>query len=102
MKHFLITYRVKSGLEDQRQQEIRTFIAALEADPDLRGKITYQTMKARASSDYYHLATAADDEAVKALQSRDFFTHYTEQTDRAADGEVTVTPLEVVAETVTA
>jgi hypothetical protein len=99
MKHFLITYRLKDGAQEQRHRDIATFIAALDADPALRGKISYLCMKARDGADYYHLATAADDDAVKALQSSEFFTRYTEQTDLAADGEVEVRPLELIAET---
>ena len=38
--------------------------------------------------------------AVKTLQSRDFFKHYPEKTRQvAAGGDVTVTPIEVIAET---
>lgn len=99
VKHFLITYRLKDGLEDQRHQEIVAFIAALDADPELRGKISYRCMKRAGASDYYHLASAVDEAAVKALQSRDFFSRYTEQTDRSAEGEVDVSPLEMIAET---
>ncbi|MEO7039786.1 MAG: hypothetical protein ABI186_07120 [Candidatus Elarobacter sp.] len=99
MKHFLITYRLTSGSEEQRRQEIATFISAVENDSSLRGKIGYRCMKAREGSDYYHLATATDDEAVKALQSRDFFSRYTDQTDAAAGGNVEVLPLEMIAET---
>ena len=39
------------------------------------------------------------DEAIKSLQKRDYFTHYTEQTRRVADGKVDVLQVEVVAET---
>jgi hypothetical protein len=45
-----------------------------------------------------HLVAAADD-AVPTLQSREFFSRYTAETDAAADGEVEVLPLEIVAET---
>ena len=99
MKHFLITYRLTSGSEEQRRQEIVAFISALENDAALRGKIAYRCLKAREGPDYYHLASAADDEAVAALQSRDFFTRYTEQTELAADGKVDVIPLEFITET---
>jgi hypothetical protein len=37
--------------------------------------------------------------AVKTLQQRDFFKHYTEKTRQVAGGEVTVTPIELIAET---
>jgi hypothetical protein len=56
-------------------------------------------MRVRGEPDYYHLAEAADDDAVKALQSREFFSRYTDQTDVAAGGKVEVLPLEVIAET---
>jgi hypothetical protein len=99
MKHFLIKYRLKDGPEEQWHQDIARFIAALDDDPALSGKISYRCMKARGGSDYYHLAAAADEQAIKALQSREFFSRYTEQTKRAAGGEVEVLPLEIIAET---
>ncbi|HEY0614766.1 MAG TPA: hypothetical protein VGC96_09005 [Candidatus Elarobacter sp.] len=99
MKQFLITYRVKDGMEEQRRDEIAAFIAAIDADPSLRGKLSYRCMKAGGQPEYYHIATAADEAAVKDLQSRDFFSRYTEQTERCADGEVDVSPLELIAET---
>jgi hypothetical protein len=48
---------------------------------------------------YYHLASATDDAAIKALQACAFFTSYTEKTKRAAGGTVDVLPLELIAET---
>jgi hypothetical protein len=99
MKQFLISYRLQDGMEDQRRAEIGAFIAAIDADPALRGRLAYRCLKVSGRPEYYHIATAADDATVKALQSREFFTRYTGQTDRLADGEVTVSPLELIAET---
>jgi hypothetical protein len=99
MKQFLIKYRFKDGSEEEWHRDIGRFIAALDNDPDLRGKISYRCMKARGGSDYYHLAEVSDDAAVKALQSREFFSRYTAQTKRAGGGEVEVLPLEILAET---
>jgi hypothetical protein len=99
MKHFMIKYQFANGTPEQWHREVGKFIAALDGDPDLRGKITYRVMKNRDDSSYFHLAAAADDAAVKTLQSRDFFKHYTERTRQVAGGEVTVTPIEVIAET---
>jgi hypothetical protein len=99
MKYFLIKYRLKNGAAERWHQDIARFIAALDADPDLSGKVSYRCMKGRDGSDYYHLAAAADEQAIKALQSREFFSRYTEQTKLAAGGEVEVLPLEIVAET---
>jgi quinol monooxygenase YgiN len=99
MKQFLIKYRLEEGSEELRRQQIDAFIAALNGDAALKGKISYRCMRVRGEPDYYHLAEAADDDAVKALQSREFFSRYTDQTDVAAGGKVEVLPLEVIAET---
>jgi len=68
-------------------------------DPELKGKIIYRCMKNRDDSSYYHLAAAADEQAIKTLQARDFFKHYTEKTRQVAGGDVVVTPMELIAQT---
>ena len=99
MKQFLIKYRFKHGLRDEWHKEIARFIAALESDPVLNGKISYRSMKVKDSDDYYHLASAEDELAVKTLGERDFFSNYTKRTEDVSGGEVEVLPLEIVAET---
>lgn len=99
MKHFLIKYRLREGAEERRRAEILAFIAALDADPELRGNVTYRCMKVRGGGDYIHIASTTGEAATAALQSRDFFKLYTEQTESAAAGEVEVEPLEIIAET---
>ena len=99
MKRFLIKYRRQNTPQDAWHRDIAEFIAALDADPALQGKISYCWMKSRDGADYYHLATAADEQAVKALQQHPSFSRYTEKTREAAGGAVDVLPLEVVAET---
>ncbi len=84
MKHFLIRYRRTNGTAEEWHRDIAGFIAALDNDPELRGRILYRCMKSREGSDYYHLAAAADEQAIKALQSRDFFKRYTEKTKLVA------------------
>lgn len=99
MNYFLIKYRFAGGSKDEWHQEIARFIAALENDPTLSGKISYRCLRAKDDSGYYHLATAADDGAAKALGARDFFSRYTERSDVVSGGTVEVVPLELVAET---
>jgi hypothetical protein len=99
MKHFLITYQFAHGPREQWHRDIAGFISALQAEPALKGKITYRCMKAREGDGYYHLASAADDQAIKALQEQEFFKRYTERTKSVAGGEVKVLPLEMIAET---
>ena len=100
MKHFMIKYQFANGTTEEWHREIGRFIAALDNDPELKGKIIYRCMKNRDDSSYFHLAGAADDAAVKTLQSRDFFKAYQARTrEVAASGNVTVTPIELIAQT---
>jgi hypothetical protein len=96
MKHFMIKYQFKSGTREAWHAEIARFIAAIDADPELRGKLGYRCMKNRDDENYFHLAGVVDDQTQKILQSRDFFKHYTEMTRKVAGGEVTVTPIELI------
>jgi hypothetical protein len=99
MKHFMIKYQFANGTPEEWHQEVSRFIAALDNDAELKGRIIYRCMKNRDDTSYFHLASAADDAAIKALQQRDFFKSYTERTRQVAGGDVTVTPIELIAET---
>lgn len=99
MKHFMIKYQFANGTPAEWHREVGRFISALDNDPELAGRIGYRVMKNRDDASYFHLAAAADEQAVKTLQSRDFFKHYTEKTRQVAGGEVTVTPIELIGET---
>jgi len=100
MKYSMIKYQFANGTKDDWHREVARFIAAIEGDAELKGRILYRCMKNRDDSSYFHLAAAADDAAVKTLQSRDFFRAYQARTrEVAANGNVTVTPIEVIAET---
>ncbi|MCP3462374.1 hypothetical protein [Bradyrhizobium sp. CCGUVB23] len=96
MKHFMIEYQFRNGTTEAWHQEIGRFIKAINADPELKGRIGYRCMKNRDDNSYFHLASVTDEAAQKTLQSRDFFKHYTEMTRQVAGGEVTVTPIEVI------
>ena len=99
MKQFLIRYTLTNGTPDAWHDEIAKFISALNNDPDLKGQIGYRVMKTKDDWDYYHIASPAEDAAVKTLQGRDFFKLYNERTRAVAGGEVVVSPLELIAET---
>jgi hypothetical protein len=98
MKYFIIKYQFKDGTREAWHQQVARFISAVDGDPDLKGKLSYSVMKEREGDGYYHLVRA-DDQAAKALQTKDFFPRYTEETKRVAGGKVEVVPLEIVAET---
>jgi len=99
MKSFLIRYRLQNASPEDWHKRVGEFIAAIDGDPALKGKIAYRCMKIRDTADYLHLATAADDQAVKALQQSPFFSSYAEQTRSVAGGAVDVQPLDIIAET---
>src|ERR1700750_2277313 len=99
MKYNMIRYQFANGTPEDWHREVARFIAALDGDPELKGKIGYRVMKNRDDSSYYHIASVVDDAAVKTLQSREFFKAYQAKTRSvAAGGQVTGTPLEVIAE----
>jgi hypothetical protein len=100
MKQFMIRYRRASADAETWHREIAAFIAAVDGDPELRGRIGYRVMRLGDGDEYLHIATPADDQAVKTLQSRDFFKRYNERVRAvAADGKVDVTGLKLVGET---
>jgi hypothetical protein len=99
MKRFLIRYQFKNGSREAWHEQIAKFIAALDNDPDLKGKISYRCMKERDGAGYYHIAAVSDEQARQALQQKDFFKRYTEESKRVSGGEVEVLPLETIAET---
>jgi hypothetical protein len=99
MKQFLIRYRQTEGSTEDWHREIGKFIAAIDDDPALRGKIGYRCLKARDGADYFHIATVHEESGRLALQERPFFRHYTELTRRISGGTVEVLPVETVAQT---
>jgi hypothetical protein len=99
MKQFLIKYRFTQGTPEEWHRDIARFIANIDSDPVLKGRISYRCMKNAADSDYYHLARAADEQAPKDLQQRDWFRQYQERTRSVAGGQVEVVPLEIIGET---
>ena len=100
MKYSMIRYQFANGTTEAWHRDVARFIAALDGDPELKGRISYRVMKNRDDSSYFHLAGAADDAAVKTLQSRDFFKAYQARTrEVAANGNVTVTPVELIGHT---
>ena len=98
MKHTLIRYHLTHGSPDEWDAAVKAFVSAIEADPVLRGKISYRAMKT-AEGDYFHHASVADEHALAALQNSSFFKAYTQKVEHAGGGDVEVGPVEILAET---
>ena len=90
MKYYMIKYQFANGTPEDWHREVARFIAALDGDPELKGRIGYRVMKNRDDSSYCPFGEVTDDAAVKTLQSRDFFKAYQARTRRsrqaASDG----------------
>jgi hypothetical protein len=99
MRQFMIHYRRANGSDADWHSEIDAFVAALDADPALSGKISYRVVKRHDEPEYFHIATVHDEAAVKILQSRPFFTAYSGRNREVSGGNVEVVPLDFVAET---
>jgi len=99
MKQFLIKYRHTSGTTEEWHKEIARFIAGIDGDPALAGKVGYRCLKARDGKDYFHIATVHDDAGRVALQERPWFKQYQAKTKEISGGTVEVLPLEMIAET---
>ena len=100
MRHNIIKYQLKNATVEAWHEQIAAFISALDTDPDLKGKIAYRCLKERDGMRYFHLAAAADAQAVSTLQQKEFFKRYTAESKRVSGGELEVLPLELIAETV--
>jgi hypothetical protein len=45
MKHSMIKYQFANGTPEEWHREITGFIAALDSDPELKGRISYRVMR---------------------------------------------------------
>lgn len=99
MPQSIITYAFKSGSRDEWHRRIAKMVAEMNSDPDLAGRIAYRVLKERNGERYWHVASAADEAALKALQGKDFFRSYQAATREASAGTVEVIGTETIAET---
>jgi quinol monooxygenase YgiN len=99
MPQSIIAYTFKNGSEDDWRRRIATMVGQMNADPDLRGRIAYRVLKERDGPRYWHIASAVDDDALKALQGKDYFRSYQAATREAAAGTHEVIGTETIAET---
>jgi hypothetical protein len=97
--YFLIKYRFNDGEEGEWRDQIARFIAAIDAAPELKGKLSYLCLKNRGGNDYYHLASAADEGTIETLEKSAWFSSYTEKIKKASAGTVEVLPLELIGRT---
>src|SRR5262249_16347547 len=98
MKYVLIKYRLEDGAPAEWHDEVKRFVKAIEADPELSGKITYRGMR-KPDGDYYHLAAVVDQATADLLGTREFFERYTARVDEVSKGTLETSPLEIIAQT---
>ena len=100
MAMFMIKYRFETGSREEWHRAISAFIAAIDADPALKG-ISYRCMKRRDSDEYFHIAAVDSDQSVKALQASTFFAGYQDKTKEVSGGKLEVFPLDILGQTAT-
>jgi len=86
MKQFLIKYQLKVGTEEQRRDEMVAFIAAMNGDPAVKGRISYRCMKVPGKPDYWHIVTAEDDASIVAMGGSGIESQPTRATEAAVRG----------------
>ncbi|HVY20583.1 MAG TPA: hypothetical protein VHA70_10965 [Bauldia sp.] len=99
MPQSIIVYTFKTGPRDEWRRQITAMVAEMNGDPDLKGRISYRVLKERNGDRYWHVASAVDDAALKALQSKDYFRRYQAATREISGGTVEVIGTETMAET---
>jgi hypothetical protein len=99
MPQSIITYTFKTGSRDDWHRRIADLVHAMNTDADLQGRIAYRVLKERKGERYWHIASAIDDDALKALQSKDYFRNYQAATRSVSDNAVEVIGTETIAET---
>ncbi len=70
MKYSMIKYQFTNGTAEDWHREIDRFIAALDSDPELKGKISYRCMKNRDDQRRYSRATSFSNIAKRPGRSR--------------------------------
>jgi hypothetical protein len=94
-----ITIRYKfSGPEDQWRVVVGDYIAALDGDPDVAGKFTYQVATADDRETRTHWGRWDSQETLKTMQSRDYFKTFTSRL-RELVGQTEATAADVVLKT---
>jgi hypothetical protein len=99
MPQSIITYTFTTGARDDWHRQIAALVAAMNTDPDLKGRIAYRVLKERNGDRYWHIASAVDDAALKALQDKDYFRRYQAANRRIGGNSHQVVGTETIAET---
>ncbi len=86
MRGITITYEY-DGPEDSWNEAVQTFVAAIDADPDVAGKFTYQVAVADDGKTRIHWGRWDSQETLQTLQSRDYFGAFAQKVREFAGGQ---------------
>jgi hypothetical protein len=99
MPQSIIVYTLKNGAREDWHRQVEAMVTRMNADPDLKGRIAYRVLRQRNGDRYWHVASAIDEAALKALQGKDYFRSYQASTREVSGGTIDVVGTETVAET---
>ena len=86
MRGITVTYEY-DGPEESWAEAIKTFISAIDANPEVAGKFTYQMSVADDGKTRVHWGRWDSQETLQKLQSRDYFGAFAAKVREFADGQ---------------
>ena len=95
MLYSFIRYTTQ-GPSEEWEREVNAFIAAIDGDPSLRGRISYRCFKEKDGVSFYHAAAAVDDAAVADLKEKPFFKPYSTKLRAVAKSGPEFTQMQLV------
>ena len=98
MRGITITYEY-DGPEEEWRAAMDAFIAAIDGDPDVAGKFTYQVAVADDGKTRFHWGRWDTQETLKTMQSRDYFAEFAGKVREFSGGGPTNTAHDVVTKT---
>ena len=87
------------GDEGEWMAAVEGFVAAIDADPALRGKFSYRTNIAADGVGRVHVGRWDDEETLAHLQAQEFFKQFAAKVGEFAGGAPNATRLRLAAET---
>ena len=91
--HGITIFYDYDGEEAAWEQATSNFIAAIDQDPELAGRLHYRVNRAREGGRRVHWGWWDDPEIVPILQSRDYFKEFTARVREMAGRTLTTIPL---------
>ena len=98
MRSITISYKF-GGPEGEWRKMVGDFIAAIDGDPEVAGKITYQVATADDRETRIHWGRWDNQDTLRTMQSRDYFKTFAERLRELTGGQQNVMASDVILKT---